>query len=78
MKFKKQILDFFIKTNDEINQMKESHNDDQLKDYIVCGLDMFTENNKEISQMKFKRGKEINLNLPLLFISNSRIIDLKI
>ena len=50
-----------IKTNDEINQMKESHNDD-LKEFFVCALIIFMENNKEISQMKFKRGKEINLN----------------
>jgi hypothetical protein len=62
MKFKKQILEFFIKTNDEINQMKESHNDDLLKEFFVCALINFKENNKEISQMKFKRGKEINLN----------------
>ena len=38
MKFQKQILDFFIKTNDEINQMKESHYDDQLKEYLISFL----------------------------------------
>ena len=46
MKFKKQILDFFIKTNDEINQMKESHNDDQLKDFIISNFKCYQMNVK--------------------------------
>ena len=41
MKFKKQIIEFLIKTNDDFNdnQRKES-NDDVLKEFFMAGLDL--------------------------------------
>ena len=62
MKFKKQIIEFLIKLNDDFNdnERKES-NDNFLKEYFKLGLEIFSENNQEILHLKFIR-KDINLN----------------